>query len=118
MKNKTLDITPYESKKKFKKHYSFLLAGAAITALSFFLTLVPCKIKSPKLSVFGICKLPNPFANLGTTEYYYYNYTNNPITGLLIQFLIGVLLAYLAVYVFKKLRLKRKNYKIIDYTKK
>jgi len=121
MKGKPIDITSYESKKKFKRHHKFLIAGAAITAASFLLTLVPCQIKGSKLSVPGFCKLPNPLVNLTTTDYfnyYYYGISNNPITGLLIQFIVGVLISYLVVYGFKKLNFKRKNYKIIDYTKK
>jgi hypothetical protein len=118
MKIKRSDITSYEPKKRFKKYHGYLIAGAAVTALSFLTTLVPCKVVEPKSSFIGVCKLPNPFANLATTGHYYYNYTNNPITGLILQFILAMLLSYGIAYLFKKLNFKRKNYKIIDYTKK
>lgn len=118
MKHKPLDITSYETPKKFKKHYKYLITGAILSITSFLLTLVPCSIKDKKTSVYGLCKLPNPFVSLNTTSHYYYNYSNNPITGLLIQFLIGAVLLFCIIYLFKKLKTKRKEHRIIDYTKK
>jgi hypothetical protein len=118
MKIKKTDIVSYESKKNFRKYHGYLIAGAAVTILSFLTTLVPCKVIEPKSTFVGVCKLPSPFNNLATTGHYYYNYTNNPITGLIIQFILAMLISYGLVYLFKKLNFKRKNYKIIDYTKK
>jgi hypothetical protein len=118
MKNRASEITHYEIPKKFKKYHKYLIAGTILSITSFLLTLVPCSIKSQKNIVYGLCKLPNPFVSLETTSHYYYNYTNNPVTGLIFQFLIGVMLLFCIIYVFKKFKIKKKEHRIIDYTKK
>ncbi|MBS3078970.1 hypothetical protein J4218_02510 [Candidatus Pacearchaeota archaeon] len=118
MKRKNLDMASYEPKKKFKAHHKYLIAGAIITAGSFLLTLVPCSILTSKSMIPGVCKLPNPFINLTTTSHYYYGFSNNPITGLILQFIVSMLIVYGFIFLIKKLNLKRKNYKIVDLTKR
>jgi len=109
-----------ETLKKSKRAHKFLIAGAVLTTASFFLTIIPCSIKEASASALGFCKLPNPLNNLDPAylSYYYYGLYNNPISGILLQFLATTLLAYLAVYLFKKIRGKARNYKVIDLTRK
>jgi len=118
MKKRAVDFTSIEKKKPLKGYQKLLIAGGVVTGASFLLTLVPCKISDKTGSALGFCKLPNPLINLQTTSHYYYNYTNNPLTGLVLQMAIATLLCYGLVYSVKKLNFKRKNHKILDFTKK
>ena len=118
MRHKSKDISSFETRKPLKTHHKFLIAGAVITGLSFVVTSVPCTIIDSNSTYPGFCKLPNPLASLETTSHYYYGFSNNPISGLILQFALAILISYLVVYLFKKLNIKRKNYKIIDLTKK
>ncbi len=67
-----------------------LIAGLAVSALSFFLKIVPCTsspvIAEPKYS-WSSCKLPNPFAEqlVGMSHKFYGAFTD-PMAGLIIQF--------------------------------
>jgi hypothetical protein len=107
-------------KKKYRSYHKLIIAGAIITGISFLVTLVPCKIVDPINTSLGLCKLPNPFTNLDliSTSYYFYGLSNNPISGLAIQFIIATLLSLGVVFLFKKLNKKYKNHKIINLTKK
>ncbi len=82
------------------------ITGGAVTALSFLINLVPCTGQ-------GLCRLPNPFSNLVDTVSEYYGLSNNPITGLALQFLVPAILV-IAVLVL----IKKKPNKIVDFTKK
>ena len=82
------------------------ITGAVITLLSFFVSLVPCTGD-------GLCRLPNPFTNLVSTSAQYYGLSDNPITGLALQFLVPALIIALILMVFKK-----KPKKVLDFTKK
>ena len=86
-----------------------LLAGLVITILSFIFTLTPCK----KDTGLGVCKLPSPFSNLSNTSDKYYGFTNNPLTGLMAQFLLPAILVFVILY-----NMKKRSYKVVDYTKK
>jgi hypothetical protein len=82
------------------------ITGAAIAALSFFISLVPCTGE-------GLCTLPNPFTNLNSISSEYYGLSNNPISGLVLQFLIPALILGIILMLFKK-----KPRKIVDFTRK
>lgn len=117
MKNKIVDLSTPKVR-RFKKYHAYLLAGSVLTLASFFLTIVPCQINETKYSVSGLCKLPSPFENLTTTSHVYYGLNNNPIAGLIIQFLISLLVSYGFVYLLKKIKFQKKGHKIVDFTKK
>jgi len=119
MSRKTTSYLSQE-KKKPKLHHKLIIAGAIITGISFLVTLVPCKIVEPTNTSFGLCKLPNPFTNLDltSTSYYFYGLSNNPISGLVVQFIIATLLSLGVVFLIKKLNKKYRTHKILDLTKK
>ena len=95
-----------------------LIAGLAVSALSFFLKIVPCTtspvIAEPKYS-WGFCMLPNPFSEalVGLSQKFYGSFIN-PMAGLIIQFLIAFAL-FTTLFTFFH---KRKNKKILDLTGK
>lgn len=86
-----------------------IMIGVIIVALSFLISLVPCI----KEAGFGVCKLPNPFGNILTLNDKYYGISNNPLTGLILQFLIPFVLVILIL-----LGSKKKGEKVVDFTKK
>jgi len=85
------------------------IAGLVVTTLSFFIPLVPCKGESG----FSMCSLPNPFINMPETLIKYYSYSNNPLTGAVLQFLIPALIFTLIFLFFRK-----KAGNILDLTNK
>ena len=85
-----------------------MIAGILVSALSFIVPLIPCK-KEQGLS---LCKLPNPTSNLPDSLPKFYNISTNPLTGLVFQFII-VLIVFSLLF----LLLKRKESKILDLTK-
>lgn len=94
-----------------------LIAGLAVSALSFFLKIVPCTsspvIAEPIYS-WGSCKLPNPFVEniVGISQRFYGSFTD-PLAGLIIQFVIAFALFTIIFTFFHK----RKNRKVMDLTR-
>jgi len=86
------------------------MAGLVITLASFFIPLVPCKGEGG----FTTCLLPNPFKSMPETISKYYGYSNNPLTGAALQFIIPTVIFLLIFMFFKKKR--SKEYK--DLSKK
>ena len=85
------------------------IAGLVVTTLSFFIPLVPCKGEAG----FSMCLLPNPFVSMSETLTQYYSYSNNPLTGAVLQFLIP---AIIFTGIFMLLRKKAGN--VLDLTNK
>lgn len=86
-----------------------IMAGLVITIVSFLISIVPC-IKSAGI---GVCTLPSPFSDLMNLDNKYYGFSNNPLTGLLLQFIIPLILVFLII-----LNTKKTKEKVVDYTKK
>lgn len=87
-----------------------ILIGVLVVTLSFLISLVPCK----KEAGIGVCRLPNPFSDLPPLTQKYYFLSNNPLTGLILQFLIPIIIVLI---VFRGQK-KEKHEKVVDYTKK
>ena len=85
------------------------VAGLVITALSFFIPLTPCKQEAG----FKLCTLPNPFKSMPEVIPQYYGFSNNPLTGAVLQFLIPALILTL-IY----LTVRKKTAKVLDLTNK
>jgi len=102
------------TKPKISKILNIGLVGSVIVStLSFFLKSVPCKISSSDSTSFGLCKLPTIFTSLQETSNIYYTISNNPLTGLVLQFTLTFLIITLALFLLKK-----KPEKIVDLTEK
>lgn len=112
-----LNYPKFEAKMKEKIRNSRLLkslkngilAGLLIVILSFFISIVPC-IKTAGV---GVCSLGNPFINLTELNNKYYAISNNPMTGLIFQFLIPLFVVFVISYKFR-----HKKEHVVDYTKK
>lgn len=89
-----------------------IIIGILVATLSFLISLVPCK----KEAGIGVCKLPNPFSDLSSLTQNYYFISNNPMTGLILQFLIPLVIVMLITIVLGSNKQKRE--KFVDYTKK
>lgn len=90
-----------------------VIIGIIVATLSFMISLVPCK----KEAGIGVCKLPNPFSELSTTlNQNYYFISHNPMTGLILQFLIPLVIVLL-ITMRSTLKTQKKE-KFVDYTKK
>jgi len=89
-----------------------IIIGILVATLSFLISLVPCK----KEAGIGVCKLPNPFSDLSILNQKYYFISNNPMTGLLLNFLIPLVLVLIITIGFGSKNQKRE--KFVDYTKK
>ena len=102
-----------KQQKLLKRANIGLIIGVIVVALSFLISLVPCK----KEAGIGVCKLPNPFSDLpGTLNQKYYFISNNPLTGLILQFLIPLVIVLL-ITMNHGSKNKGKE-KFVDYTKK
>lgn len=93
-----------------------LIGGLIVSAISFFFPIIPCT-KSQVIAElkyeFGLCKLPNPFGeNLVGISQKFYNYSTDPLAGLIMQFIVSVLLITLIFRLFK-----RKKQKVLDLTR-
>lgn len=94
-----------------------LIIAVAITLLSFILPIVPCKtspvIEAPAYA-WGLCKLPNPFGEqlLGVSTKYWAGSTE-PLSGLIIQFLISFV-----IFTIIFMLVRKKAAKILDLTHK
>ncbi len=94
-----------------------LLAGLVVSALSFFVKIIPCTtspvIAEPKYN-WGFCKLQNPFKEqlVGISQKFYSSFTD-PMAGLIIQFIIAFAIFTIIFTFFHK----RKKRKILDLTK-
>jgi cellobiose-specific phosphotransferase system component IIC len=86
-----------------------ILAGLIIVILSFLISIVPCI----KTAGFGVCSLGNPFNDLTDLSNKFYGISNNPMTGLIFQFLIPLFVVFIISYNYRK-----KKEHIVDYTKK
>ncbi len=86
-----------------------LIIGLIVSALSFIVTLVPCT----KETGLGLCKLPSPISDLPETAQRFYGISNNPITGLILQTFIPIIIVMVIPLILKK-----KPQKIIDFTRK
>ena len=80
------------------------MIGLVITLLSFFIRLVPCKRESG----FSTCLLPNPFKNIPETLSKYYGYSNNPLTGAALQFIIPTAI-FVLIFMFMKKKGVKEN---------
>lgn len=94
-----------------------VIAGVIVSALSFVFPIVPCTksavIAEPVYKL-GACSLPNPFSeSLVGVSTRFYGLNTEPLTGLVLQFLIITLLLTLLFTLFGK-----KNKKFLDLTKK
>ena len=87
-----------------------VIAGLVITIISFLISIVACL----KQAGIGVCVLPSPFSNMVSLDNIYYGISNNPLSGLLMQFLIPLILVFIIAFGSKK----KTNGKIVDYTKK
>jgi len=95
-----------------------LIAGLAVSALSFVLKIVPCTtspvIAEPIYS-WSSCKLPNPFgANLVGISQRFYGAFTDPMAGLIIQFIVAFAIFTIIFTFFHN----RKKKKILDLTGK
>lgn len=94
-----------------------LIIGIIVSALSFFLKIVPCKtapvIAEPEYK-FAMCKLPNPFSEplIGISQKFY-GFSADPMAGLILQFIISTALFTLIFLLFR-----RKAGKVLDLTRK
>ncbi len=106
-----------ETAKLLNKGFIFALI---VSALSFFINIVPCNTTLGSFISNGFCKLPNPFQDLPSPlpENKFYLISTNPLTGLVMQFLFSAI-AFLAIYYYIKRKSfgKRKS-KVVDFTKK
>jgi hypothetical protein len=99
------------SKRILKNVNLGILIGFLVVTLSFLISIVPCK----KEAGIGVCQLPNPFSDLTILSQKYYFISNNPLTGLLFQFLIPLVIVLLITLTRKK---TIKQERVVDYTKK
>jgi len=109
-------INKMNQKKLLKYANIGVILGVLVATLSFMISLVPCK----KEAGIGVCTLPNPFSDLSSSasslNQKYYFISNNPMTGLILQFLIPfAILLILALLLGKE---KQKKGKFVDFTKK
>jgi len=98
--------------KLLKSANTGMIIGILVATLSFMISLVPCK----KEAGIGVCKLPNPFSDLPELTQNYYFISHNPMTGLVLQFLIPLIIVLLIVLVIAPKTHKKE--KLVDYTKK
>lgn len=95
-----------------------LIAGLAVSALSFVLKMVPCTT-SPVIAElkysWSSCKLPNPFGEqlVGISQKFYGAFTD-PMAGLIIQFIVAFAI-FTIIFIFFH---NRKKKKILDLTGK
>ncbi len=90
-----------------------LVTAVLVSALSFFIKLVPCKFNTAKVTGFGLCKLPSIFENIPELSNNYYGISNNPLAGLVLQFVLAIIIIVVVLSLFK-----RKTSKILDLTNK
>ena len=91
-----------------------MIIGILVATLSFLISLVPCK----KEAGIGVCQLPNPFSDLSALNQNYYFISNNPMTGLILQFLIPLIIVSIITIATVSGSNKQKREKFVDYTKK
>lgn len=103
----------------FKILNKALVFAVIITSLSFLINIVPCQVGFNDFINDGFCKLPNPFKELNSeaTSQFYWTSTN-PLTGLVLQFLVSLILFSIVYIIIKRKSLSRKKQKVIDFTKK
>lgn len=90
-----------------------LICGAIVSALSFFFKIVPCRFSTLGAAGFGFCKLPSIFSDISDLSNNYYGVSNNPLAGLVFQFIITLIILSIILFLFKK-----RNKKILDLTNK
>jgi len=89
-----------------------MIIGILVATLSFLISLVPCK----KEAGIGVCTLPNPFSDLPALTQKYYFISNNPMAGLILQFLIPLIIVIVITVWFGSKNNKKER--LVDYTKK
>lgn len=94
-----------------------LIIAVAVLILSFILPIVPCKVApvvATPVYAWSMCKLPNPFGQqlLGISTKFWASSTE-PLTGLVLQFLI-VFILFTIIFML----LRRKVAKVLDLTHK
>lgn len=99
------------SQKILKSANLGILIGLLVVTISFLISIVPCK----KEAGIGVCQLPNPFSDLSSLTDKYYFISNNPMAGLLLQFLISLIIVLLITLIGKK---TIKHERVVDYTRK
>ena len=109
-------IKPKMNQRKLLRNANIgMIIGILVVTLSFLISLVPCK----KEAGIGVCRLPNPFSDLSPTlNQNYYFISNNPMTGLILQFLIPLAIVLIITIAFASGSTKQKREKFVDYTKK
>jgi|SRR3989344_3556334 len=91
-----------------------LIAGAIVSTLGFFIKSIPCRIITKDSSSLGICQLPSIFKDLSASlPNYYFGISNNPLTGLILQFLLIFFIVTIFFLFFRK-----NATKILDLTNK
>ncbi|MFA7708016.1 MAG: hypothetical protein WCX73_03635 [Candidatus Pacearchaeota archaeon] len=93
------------------------IIAVILTIVSFIFPIVPCKVApviATPVYAWSMCKLPNPFSQnlLGISTKFWANSTE-PMTGLVLQFLIVFILTTIIFMI-----LKRKSTKVLDLTHK
>ena len=95
------------------KHLNFSIFGAVVvSAVSFFIQIVPCSTITENQSSFGLCTLPSIFNDLPEISAKYYTISNNPLTGLVFQFALSFLIIFVLLSLSRK-----KSKRIVDLTK-
>jgi len=94
-----------------------LIIAFIVAVISFLIPIVPCT-KSPVIAEpiykWSMCKLPNPFGEqiVGISKKFY-GISTEPLTGLIIQFLI-VFIIFTLIFMLSR----RKAAKVLDLTRK
>ena len=94
-----------------------LIIATIVSVLSFVIPIVPCKtspVIAKPIYKWSMCKLPNPLGEqiLGISKNFY-GISTEPLTGLIIQFLIVFIIFTIIFILFR-----RKAAKILDLTRK
>jgi hypothetical protein len=106
-----------ETAKIMNKGFIFALI---VSTLSFFINIVPCTTSLRDFFNDGFCKIPNPFQDLSQplSQNKFYFISSNPLTGLVMQFLVSAIL-FIAIYLYlKRKSFGKKKPKVVDFTKK
>lgn len=79
-----------------------LLIAVVVSALSFLIKIVPCRFTTTEATGFGLCRLPSIFSNISELSHNYYGISNNPLTGLVFQFIIIFIIVSVVFYLFRR----------------
>jgi hypothetical protein len=106
-----------ESKKILRILNKSLIIAVAISILSFIFPIIPCKtaaVVATPTYAWSMCKLPNPFKEslVGLSTKFWASSTE-PLTGLIIQFLVSFI-----IFTIVFMLIRKKAAKILDLTHK